>query len=300
LITIAGSALAQQPWHGPYVPERKPAPTPAPAPRAAPSPPAPQPQRQLQAPKDGDPRLREALHVQLAQMIERKLANPEYAAALAARGRIPSSFHMPEEQGVRSARAALSKARQAPEGARVLAVPRARQAPTLDGRIYLEEWAGALQLPLQPAAGGTVLLLAHGGHLYLAAHAFADKTDAGYDQFRFWFHLDLSPYLRSERVFVAGKGWLAQLRGVVLPPGREQTDWNIFERMRGASRVEGYRQYELAIDMAEAGLFPGAPFPAFFEVEGDPVLDAAGQFKARTEVGRTGSAAAPVWLRISP
>jgi len=74
------------------------------------------------------------------------------------------------------------------------------------------------------------------------------------------------PYLKNERIFIAGKGWLAQLREAWLPREDEQivespaagalrqkSDWNIFERTRGASRVEGYRQYELAVDMAETG-----------------------------------------------
>jgi hypothetical protein len=158
-----------------------------------------------------------------------------------------------------------------------------------------------------------VQLLAHGGQLYLAAHAPADKTGDGFDQFRFWFHIGLSPYLLNERVFLAGKGWFAQLREVAMPADTEpllespdlsklkpKTDWNIFERTRGASRVEGYRQYELSVDMEEAGFVPGAPFPAFFEIEGDPVKDAAGKFKARTILGTAGSQAQPLWLHILP
>ncbi len=300
LIAAASPAFAQQIWHGPNFPEKESAP-----PQPVPSTP--------QVPREPDRVLRDTPHVWLAQMIWRKFVNPEYAAALNARGQIPKTFHMPEEQWLRKARAEIAKARRAPEAARVLAVPRARQAPSLDGRIYVEEWAGALRLPLEPAGAAAVLLLAHGGLLYVAAHAFADKTDAGYDQFRFWFHIGLSPYLRNERVFLAGKGWFVHLRDVALPPEREpitespepgkltqKTDWNIFERTRGASRVDGYRQYELSVDMAEIGFFPGVPFPAFFEIEGDPVLDAAGKFKARTTVGTAGSAAAPIWLQISP
>ena len=120
------------------------------------------------------------------------------------------------------------------------------------------------------------------------------------------------PYLKNERIFIAGKGWLAQLREAWLPredaqivesPAagvlQQKSDWNIFERTRGASRVEGYRQYELAVDMAETGLFPGTPFPAFFEIEADPVRDAAGKFKARTMVGSAGSASRGIWFRIA-
>jgi hypothetical protein len=312
LITAAGAALAQQTWHGPYVPEGQTAP-PQQQPAISKPQPAPPAPSAPQGPREPDRFLRDTPHVWLSQMVWRKFQDPKYAAALSSRGQIPDSFHMPEERWLRKARDEIARARRAPEGVRVLVIPRAKLAPTLDGRIYVEEWAGALRLPLEPAGSAAVLLLAHGGRLYLAAHAFADKTEAGYDQFRFWFHIGLSSYLRNERVFLAGKGWLAQLRDVGFAPDNEatleappaakltyKTDWNIFERSRGASRMEGYRQYELAVDMAEVGLFPGVSFPAFFEIEGDPVLDAAGKFKARTEVGRAGSAAAPIWFLISP
>ena len=308
-VLACGPAAAQQPWHGPA--------TPAPAPdvtdrlhrKPSAAPPAPVQKREpMRA-------LRDTPHVWLAQMVDLKFRDPAYAAALSSRGRIPDISAMPEEQWIRKARSEISRARKAPPGVRVLAIPRARVAPSLDGRIYAEEWQGALRVALEPATGGTsVLLLAHGGQLYLAAHATPDRTEEGFDQFRFWFHLELSPYLRNERVFLAGKGWFGNLRDVWLPPEREpiqespppgtrlnqKTDWNIFARSRGASRVDGYRQYEMAVDLEEVGIFPGVPFPAFFEIEGDPVKDAAGKFKARTVLGTAGSKEQPVWLYVMP
>lgn len=298
VLLAAGPAAAQQPWHGPVegpnVTERL---HPVPARRP--------PERAL----------RDTPHVWLAQMIAYKFNDPAYAAALNARKGIPNSFHMPEEQWIRKARSEISRTRKAPPGVRVLTIPRAKLAPSLDGRIFAEEWQGALRVALEPATGGaSVLLLAHGGQLYLAAHATPDRTEDGFDQFRFWFHLDLSPYLRNERVFLSGKGWFAQLRDAWLAPEREplqeipppgmrltqKTDWNIFERSRGASRVDGYRQYELAVDLDEVGLYPGVPFPALFEIEGDPVKDAAGRFKARTVLGTAGSKTQPIWLHVTP
>jgi len=248
-------------------------------------------------------------------MIAHKFYDPVYAAALNARKGIPSSFHMPEEQWIRKARSEISCVRKAPPGVRVLTIPRAKLAPSLDGRIVPEEWQGALRVALESATGGaSVLLLAHGGQLYLAAHATPDRTEEGYDQFRFWFHLDLSPYLRNERVFVSRNGHLVQLRDAWLPGERDpiqeapppgtrltqKSDWNIFERSRAASRVESYRQYELAVDLEELGLFPGVLFPAFFEIEGDPLKDAAGKFKSRTILGTAGSQSQPVWLHVTP
>ncbi len=293
LFLAANHAAAQQPWHGPDFPPKETS--------------RPQPQQLARAARDTP-------HVWLAQQIGLKFYNAEYAAALNTRGRMPSSAHMAEEQWVRKARDEIVRARKAPPNVRVLTVPRAKFAPSLDGHIDAEEWLGALRIPLDPAAGGAALqLLAYGGQLYLAAHAPADKTEEGFDQFRFWFHINVSPYLTSERVFLAGKGWFAQLREAPKPPDTEpllespdpaklkqRTDWGIFERTRGASRVEGYRQYELAVDMAEAGFFAGVPFPAFFEIEGDPVRDAGGKFKARTILGTAGSQAQPLWLHILP
>jgi hypothetical protein len=286
ILAAASPALAQV-WHGPGFS-------------------TPQPEQRQQPHRA----VRDTPHVWLAQMIHMKFINPEYAAALNTRGKMPDSSRMAEEQWVRTARDEIARARKAPPDARVLTVPRAKMAPSLDGRIYVEEWAGALQVPMQPP-GASVWLLAHQGQLYLAAHAPADKTEDGFDQFRFWFHINLSPYLTSERVFLAGKGWLAQLREAPRPPDmepllespdrtklRQRTDWNIFERSRGASKVIGYRQYELAVDMAEAGLFAGVPFAAFFEIEGDPVNDAQGKFKSRTILGTAGSQAQPLWLRL--
>lgn len=286
----AGTALAQQPWHGPYDPEKE-------------RPPPRQPMRAL----------RDTPHVWLAQMIHYKFINPEYAAALKKRGIPDSSAHLAEEQWIRQARDEIARARKAPPGVRVLTIPRAKLAPTPDGRIHAEEWQGALRIALEPASGGaSVQLLAHGGQLHLAAHAPTDRTEEGFDQFRFWFHIGLSPYLRNERVFLAGKGWFAQLREITLPGDRDpfleapdparlkvQTDWNVFARTRGASRVDGYRQYEIAVDMGEAGFFPGIPFPAFFEIEGDPVTE-GGKFKARTILGTAGSQAQPLWLHFPP
>lgn len=56
----------------------------------------------------------------------------------------------------------------------------------------------------------------------------------------------------------------------------------------------------MAIDLAESGLGLGVPIPVYFEIEGNPELDAAGKFKARVTEGQAGSASRPIWLRIAP
>ena len=254
-------------------------------------------------------------HVQLGKAIAVKFANPEFAAARSVRGRLPPpSFDVPEEQGVRRARDKIAFARRAPADAKVLTIPRAGAAPVLDGAVGEAEWRGALRIALEPAARkASVLLLAHGGQLYLAALAPGDRTAEGFDQFRFWYHIELSPFMENERAMISGRGRALTLRGTRLPRAGEairdgldprslaqDADWGVSGRLRSASIVSGFRQYEVAVDLAEAGIGSGAPFPAFLEIEGDPEMDAAGKFKARVIEGRIGSASQPIWLRVAP
>ena len=251
----------------------------------------------------------------LARAIALKFANPEFAAARSVRDRLPPDSHsVPEEQGVRKARDKLAFARRAPADATVQTIPRAAAAPQVDGSVGEAEWRGALRIALEPAArSAAVLLLVHGGQLYLAALAPNDRTAEGFDQFRFWYHLDLSPFFENERAHIGGRGDARTLRATRLPrPGEairdgfdprslvQDTDWGVSGRLRSASIVAGFRKYEVAVDLAEAGIGPGVPFPAFLEIEGDPEMDAAGKFKARVIEGQIGSASRPVWLRVAP
>ena len=231
------------------------------------------------------------------------------------RGKLPPDSHsVPEEQAVRRARDTLAFARRAPADAKLLTIPRAGAAPQLDGVAGESEWRGALRIALEPAARkASVLLMVHGSQLYLAALAPSDRTAEGYDQFRFWYHLALSPFFENERAMISGHGSSRTLRGTRLPrPGEvfrdgmdprslaQDVDWGVAGRLRSATAVSGFRQYEVALDLAESGFGLGVPIPVYFEIEGDPELDAAGKFKARTTEGQAGSASQPIWLRIAP
>lgn len=290
----AGAVFAQQAWHGPGEPAK--------------------PDPQQQAPQKPPVVLGNSPDIQLWKAIAAKLANPEFAAARSQRGRLPPpSFAMPEEQAVRQARDKIAGTRRAPAGTTVLVVPRASAAPRLDGVAAELEWRGALRIALEPARRkASVLLLWHGGHLYLAALAPSDRTDAGFDQLRFWYHLDLSPFFENERAMIGGRGDARTLRGVRLPRAGEttirdgmdpkalqrDTDWGVHGRLYAASAVTGFRQFEAAIDLAEAGIAPEVAFPAYIEIEGDPETDAAGKFKARVTEGQIGSQGQPIWLRL--
>lgn len=251
-------------------------------------------------------------HVQLGRAIALKYANPEFAAARAVRGRLPPDSHsVPEEQAVRQARDKIAFARRAPADVKLLTIPRAGAAPQLDGMVGEAEWRGALRIALEPAARkASVLLMAHGGQLYVAGLAPSDRTIEGFDQLRFWYHINLSPFFENERVHI--DGGRRTLRATRLPRAGEtirdgldprtlvqDTDWGVSGRLRSATVVAGFRQYEVAIDLAESGFGPGIPFPAYFEIEGDPVMEGK-NFKARVTEGHAGSASQPIWLRIAP
>ena len=207
------------------------------------------------------------------------------------------------ERWTQAARSRLAAARNAPQDATVLTIPVSGRIPVIDGLIGAEEWLGALRIALVPGAlGSSVQLMSDGKHLYLAADVPADTTETGYDQFRFWFHLGLSPWLDSERVIVGRRNHLQALRTIRIPQASgapiARTDWHIFERMQGATAVTGHRQYELQIDLEESGIRPGVPFATRLDIEGDPVLNEAGKFKARTNLGGAGNQRTPLWLRV--
>jgi hypothetical protein len=285
---LAPAAALAQGWHGPYQPEKDAAP-PAPIPSE---------------------------HLQLGRAIALKIASPEFMATLKP-GRLPADSHaVPGEQAVRQARDRIAFARRAPADAKVLVIPRAGEAPRVDGVAGDSEWRGALRLALEPRERkASVLLYVHGGQLYLAALAPGDRTADGFDQFRFWYHLNLSPFMDDERAMITGRGGARTLRGARLPRGDGRIgeirdgldpksfgihpDWGVSGKLRGVSTVTGFRQYEASVDLADAGLRPGTPFPAYFEIEGDSAME-RGRYVARFIEGAIGSAKEPIWLRIAP
>lgn len=203
----------------------------------------------------------------------------------------------------KAARSRLAAQRPLPPEATVLTVPLVGQPPRIDGSIDASEWRAALLLPSGDASGTRVRLLSDGTRLFVAAEVPADTTTSGFDQFRLWYHLGLSPAMPYERAFVDGSGGVNVMRTAVFPwdgRSRERTDWHTHRKARGASRVDAYRRYELALDLEEAGIHRGVAFPAFVDIEGDPERDAAGKFRSRTSVGRIGSLQSPLWLRVGP
>ena len=141
----------------------------------------------------------------------------------------------------------------------------------------------------------------------MAADVPSDTTEDGFDQLRVYYHLDLAGVIANERVHVSRSPTdaFASYRLSHLPRlGQESpqtiSESHIYRHGRGASTMIGHRQFELALDLAEAGLHVGVPFAAYVEVETDPLTDWDGRFRARAYAGRLGSQTAPVWLVIGP
>ncbi len=230
----------------------------------------------------------------LAKYIAVKHADPDFAAD----GQNP--FLRPRaETWIKQSRARLAAARVPPPGVRVIDLPTSGDAPKLDGVIGADEWRGAKRLVSNAGRRARFFLLVHGKTLFIAGEAPADRTEGGFDQMRFWFHLRLAPALANERVFLSRNGGVTALRAV-RPPGRrsERTEWNVLDGISGASAVDGHRTFELAIDLEEAALPPGTAFPFFLEIEGDPIRTPEGKFKARLTEGRAGTYDEPLWARV--
>lgn len=207
------------------------------------------------------------------------------------------------EQWTKAARSRLAAARTLPPGQAATTIPRSISVTDIDGEID-DEWEDALRLPMSPEIlGSAAFIKSDGKFLYLAGDAPADTTSDGYDQFRFWFHIGLSPALENERIFVGKSGDISTLRTVHFQQKIRKQDYRvdkqIYELACGTTSMNGHRRFELALNLEESGIKPGAPFPAWIEIEGDPLADANGKFTHRTNLGQIGSKDVPLWFRIA-
>ncbi len=143
--------------------------------------------------------------------------------------------------------------------------------------------------------------------LFLAADVPADITKNGYEQFRFYFHVNIDPVIRNERIHVdrSASKKLGGIRQTTVkwqgssPKNKDErwkkyniSDWRIFQYAKGASTMKQYRQFEAKINLQESGLFLGSPFSAFIEIETDPLYE-NGKFKKRQYLGKLGKQKKP-------
>jgi hypothetical protein len=247
----------------------------------------------------------------LTTLYRQKLANADYVAWLNKPG-IPLGYQdFIEEHHIKYVRAKIAKSLALPANTKPLKIPATAEKITLDGAIQQQEWQHAIRIPLQPEETGSFLYLqADGDWLYLAADVPGDTTQSGFDQFRFYIHVDIDPAIRNERVHV-DRSQFETLGGIrqtqVLwqgePPKNDDerwkkypiSDWRIYRLAKGASTMRQHRQFEAKLNLIESGLTIGSPFPVFAEVETDP-LYIDGKFKERRYLGGLGSQNQPVWM----
>jgi hypothetical protein len=248
----------------------------------------------------------------LTTLYRRKLANADYVVWLNKPG-LPLGYQdFIEEHHIKYVRAKIAKGLALPANTKPLKIPVVTaEKITLDGVIRQQEWQQAIRIPLQPEETGSSLYLqADNDWLYLAADVPGDTTQSGFDQFRFYIHVDIDPVIRNERIHV-DRSQFETLGGIrqtqVLwqgePPKNDDerwkkypiSDWRIYRLAKGASSLGQHRQFEAKLNLTESGLAIGSPFPVFAEVETDP-LYVDGKFKERRYLGGLGSQGLPLWM----
>lgn len=249
---------------------------------------------------------------QLQQAYDAKLSNDDYVSYKTDGSRKQfQSFR--EEAAIKLIRERMADQSTVPSDVVPYKIPVSDKKPTIDGVFADGEWDGALNAGAGiDGAETTLYLTATETHLYLACDAPDDTTEDGYDQFRFYYHLNLSPLLVNERIHVSKRnGSLGGIRqtkvrwkGAPASNDAERwkkyaiSDWSIYQNAYGASSVQGHRRFEAVIDLAEAGLPIGKPFAAYAQVESDPIKDENGKFVKRLYLGQLGTSANPVWFVI--
>lgn len=252
------------------------------------------------------------IEADLSTLYRQKLANTNYVAWLNKPG-IPLGYQdFIEEHHIKYVRAKIAKNLALPANTKPLKIPVITAAKiTLDGALQQQEWQQAIRIPLQPEETGSSLYLqADNDWLYLAADVPGDTSQSGFDQFRFYIHVDIDPLIRNERIHV-DRSVLENLGGIrqtqVLWQGDPAqndderwkkypiSEWRIYRLAKGASTMRQHRQFEAKLNLIESGLTIGSPLPVFAEVETDP-LYVDGKFKERRYLGDLGSQSQPVWM----
>src|SRR5262249_24788908 len=209
-------------------------------------------------------------------VFDAKLANPAYAQwQRLSLGRQPYQAFA-EEALLKEVRSRIAASMVPPPGASLVTIPVVSgAAPVIDGRSGSGEWQDAVRSGL--GKGTTLYALSDRHQLYTAADVPSDTTEAGFDQLRVYYHVDLAGVIANERVHVSRSPTdaFASYRLSHLPrraeePSRSVSESHIYRHGRGASSMIGHRQFELALDLEEARLHRGVPFAAYVEVGNDP------------------------------
>jgi hypothetical protein len=240
----------------------------------------------------------------LQLVLAAKLANPAYVRWQHREWFQQAYQAFDEEVLLKELRSQITARVTPPAGVEAITIPIvSSRLPVVDGRLGPDEWSRATRIDLEK--GTTLYALSDGRRLYVAADVPSDTTEEGFDQLRFYYHVDLAGVIAHERVHVSRSARdafasyrlshmvrSADARAMPLSEG------HIYRLGSGASSMIGHRQFELVLDLDETGLHPGVLFAAYAEVETDPITDWGGRFRERAYAGRLGSQAAPVWLVI--
>lgn len=254
----------------------------------------------------------EVLHDQLLSAFYAKIENREYINWSNLPG-IPQGFqHFPEEADIKNIRANLAKKALPPDGTEVIVIPLCQNLATaIDGQLDEPQWEQlATKIMIgKDGARALLYLIADDSNLYLGCDAIDEHTMKGFDQFRFFFHLNTSPHIANERIHVSDNRIIGlrqtRINWRKSPPTNESerwkkfpiSDWNIYKLASGTCSFSRNKKYEASINLEESGLPMEIPFSAFVEVESDPIYE-ADKFKSRVHIGELGTKQSPVWFII--
>jgi len=255
---------------------------------------------------------------EMSHLYQKKLANITYQnwKSSSKRSRYQNFY---EEVLIKKLRSEYAAEQKLPTGAKLVTIPLlTNDIAQIDGLISKQEWDNSLNLKTTPLTDATqIYIYADNKWLYLAADVPKDVTAKGFDQFRFYYHINLIPEIKNERIHVRGSRnneRIQKLSGyrqtTIKWSGKQATsknerwkkynisDGSIYKNARGASTVRQHRQYEAKILLEEVGIHKGVPFTAYAIVETDPLRNSAGKFKKRQYLGRFANKKNPQWFII--
>ena len=254
----------------------------------------------------------EVLHDMLRSAFYAKFESRDYISWCSQPG-IPKGFQdFPEEKEINKIRAGLARKAMPPDGTRLIVIPFFHDLKiNTDGRLDEPEWEQlAAKIMIGRDGARTLLyLISSESELFTGCDAIDERTETGFDQFRFFIHLNTSPFIENERLHV-GSNEARGLRQTNLkwrkdPPTDENerwkkfpiSDWNIYDLATGTCSFSGNKKYEAAMNLEESGIHPDIPFSSYIEVESDPVYEGK-KFKHRVHTGELGTEQQPVWFII--
>ena len=193
----------------------------------------------------------------IAALYRNKLANRDYLAWKSGKYSSKEFQDFREEDWIKQARAVVAQRVAPPEGARVETIPLVKTSPPLiDGRLDDAIWNEALRLPLEESLQANALLLAADEeYLYLGCDAPGETTEKGFDQCRFYFHLNLTSLIKHERVMLTPPGTLRSGR-------RTEVEW---EGKTSDDQDERWKRYPIddgdIFWLSESLVLPAQPPP---------------------------------------